>query len=553
MVITPPPPRERAGPGHYDTGRPSPVLMGAMSILVLVALGFCYWWFVQRVEVEAGRVLVLVRKVGAPLPELTQEGRELSEAVRGQVVLHPKLLEELGEPPDSTRYKGIMYEVLPEGRYFRDPFFWERMTAPAVVIGQDEVGILVRKYGKPLPPGKIVATAPDERGPLADVLMPGRYNINPFAYEVKRVAPVRIPPGFVGVQRLYHGTEPANPNDWVVQVGARGVQPDVLAPGLYYNNPYVRQIKLIDVRSHTLDLHGADAIRFPSSDSFEIALDATVEYAIQQDKAPYVLVAIGDHGDIEEKLILPYARSLSRIEGSKLLAREFISGDTRTAFQNAFFEGLRAQCALQGIEVRATPIRRIEPPAEIANPISERQVADQQIRQYENEINVARSEALVVEQEEMRKQKLAVGEAERDVVAVKTLAEQEKDGALTQANQRLEVARLELEAARETAAALLARGQAAAEVLRLHYEAEARPLADAVRAFGGGAAYAQYFYYQKLGPALKSVLASTEGPFAEIFRALAAGGGAPGAAPPWPLPPEIPATADAPLQEGGQP
>ena len=43
-------------------------------------------------------------------------------------------------------------------------------------------------------------------------------------------------------------------------------------------------------------------------------------------------------------------------------------------------------------------------------------------------------------------------------------------------------------------------------------------------AFGDGEVYAQYFFYQKLGPALKSVLASTEGPFAEIFRALTATG-----------------------------
>ncbi len=45
-------------------------------------------------------------------------------------------------------------------------------------------------------------------------------------------------------------------------------------------------------------------------------------------------------------------------------------------------------------------------------------------------------------------------------------------------------------------------------------------IVDAVAAFGDGGTYAQYFFYQKLGPALKSVLASTEGPFAEIFRSL---------------------------------
>jgi regulator of protease activity HflC (stomatin/prohibitin superfamily) len=495
-------------------------LIALAALPVLAVLIFAYVWFVQRYEVPAGKVLVLVHKTGEPLPSTTDEGQPLPDSVQHQMVLYPALLEALGEPPDSTRYKGIVYEVLAEGRYFRDPFFWRREPFPAVVIGQDEVGIKIRRYGKPLPPGKIVATEPDERGPLAEPLMPGRYNINPYAYEIRRVPPVTVPPGFVGVQRLYHGKEPNNPNDWTVAEGERGVQPTVLPPGLYYNNPFVRRIDLIDVRSHTLDLRRDEAIRFPSSDSFEIVVEATVEYAIRQDMAAYVMVAIGDHQDIEEKLILPYARSLSRIEGSKLLAREFISGQSREAFQNAFFEGLREQCAAQGIEIRATPIRRIEPPAEIASPISDRQLAEQQVKQYQNEIKVAGSEARLVEQEEMQKQNEAIGEVNREVVSIVKEAEQRKAVALTEANKRLEVAKLKLEAARENAAALLSRGQASAEVIKLKYVAEAEPLRDAVQAFGGGDAYAQYFFYQRLGPALKSVLASTDGPFADIFRSL---------------------------------
>ena len=345
-IVTPPPGGPRQPPiVRLWPQRVPRVLILIAIVPVLLILVFAYYWYVQRVEVDAGEVLVLMRKVGEPLPSFGREGEPLPDTVRTQAVLYPKLLEDLDELPDSTRFKGIMYEVLPEGRYFYDPFLWERKTVPAIVIGQDEVGILVRKFGTPLPPGKIVATTDTERGPLADVLMPGRYNVNPFAYEVKRVKPVRVPAGFVGVQRLYQGDEPDDPNDWVVQEGGRGVQPNVLPAGLYYNNPFVRRIDLIDVRSHTLDLRDEGAIRFPSSDSFEIVIEATVEYAIDQDMAAYVMVAIGDHRDIEEKLILPYARSLSRIEGSKLLAREFISGETRQAFQNAFFErSPRAVC-----------------------------------------------------------------------------------------------------------------------------------------------------------------------------------------------------------------
>ncbi len=485
--------------------------MALLGLLALGVLGVSYWWFVQRIEVDAGQVLVLVRKTGQALEGPAGE----------QVLLYPELLAALGEPPGSARFKGVVFDVVPEGRHFIDPFFYDRRVVDAVFIEQTEVGVLIRRYGKQLAPGKVVATEPDERGPLAEVLPQGRHNINPFAFDVVKVPIVQIPAGHVGVQTLYAGAAPESPNRYVVNDGERGVQPKVLPPGLERNNPFVRRIDVIDIRSHTIDLRGSEAIHFPSNDSFEIVIEGTVEYAIRQDKAPYVMVAIGDHDDIKSKLILPYMRSLSRIEGSKLLAREFIGGETRTAFQDRVFDGLRKACFEQGIEIRSALIRRIEPPHEIAEPISDRQIAEQQIRQYEEEIKVARADAQLVEQEEMQKQNEDIGEANRQVVTLVTEAEQAKAVALTEAAKRLEVARLDLEAARENAASLLARGEAEAEVARLKFQSEAEPLREAVSAFGGGEQYAQHFFLQKLAPALKSVLASTDGPLAEIFRSLA--------------------------------
>lgn len=492
----------------------------ALLVGAVVLAGSCYWWFVQRVEVGPGEILVLVRKVGKPLP---------LEADR-QVVLYPELLKKLGEPPNSVKYQGIIYEPRGEGRYFYDPFFWGREIHPAVILAkgdaagaQDEIGIKVRKYGEPLPPGKLVATEPHERGPIAEVLLPARYNLNPYAYEVKRVQPRFIPEGFVGVQTLLSGNEPENPNGYVAKKGERGIQPDVLPPGMYYNNPYVRRIDLIEARTQTLDLVNDEAIRFPSNDSFQIVVEATVQYVIRQDMAPYVMAAIGDHEDIAHKLILPFVRSLSRIEGSKLLARDFISGEQRLHWQEQVFQAVSQQCYAQGIDVQQVLIRRIDPPAQIAGPISERQVAAQEVKRFRKEIDLAKSQAKYVEQEEMQKQNKAIGDAQRDVVSVVTEAEQRKAVAITEAQKRLEVAKLKLEAARQDAEARLARGTAEAEMVRLRFEAEARPLRDAVAAFGSGEAYAQHFFYQKLGPSLKSILANSDGPFADIFRAFAPG------------------------------
>jgi hypothetical protein len=163
MPIVPPPPGGE-GPGNMRVIELRPPKIPALVLvlalgLALVALGVGYWWFVQRVEVEAGQVLVLMKRTGATLKSVDQEGNLLPEHLRDQVVLYPALREELAQIDGYERsYKGIVYEPKPEGRYFYDPFLWKRMVFPAVVIDQDECGVLIRKYGGALQAGKIVAT-----------------------------------------------------------------------------------------------------------------------------------------------------------------------------------------------------------------------------------------------------------------------------------------------------------------------------------------------------------------------------------------------------------
>jgi hypothetical protein len=99
-------------------------------------------------------------------------------------------------------------------------------------------------------------------------------------------------------------------------------------------------------------------------------------------------------------------------------------------------------------------------------------------------------------------------------------AEQRKVVMVTQANQALEVGKLELEAAEKEAAAVRSRGRAEANVILYNFKARAEPLAMAVQAFGDGTTYAQQFFLQRVAPSIKSILSNTDGPFAEIFKEL---------------------------------
>jgi uncharacterized membrane protein YqiK len=163
-------------------------------------------------------------------------------------------------------------------------------------------------------------------------------------------------------------------------------------------------------------------------------------------------------------------------------------------------------------------VRDIVPPDDIKNPINEREVAKQQILSLQQQMEVAKSAANLATQTEMANQNQKIGEANKQVVTLVKKAQQDKDVAVTKAKQDLAVAQLQLDAAKNLADATVAKGTAEANVILLNKTAEAEPLARQVAAFGDGNAYAQYFFYQKIAPSVKSILTNTDGPFADLFR-----------------------------------
>ncbi|HUN81384.1 MAG TPA: SPFH domain-containing protein [Phycisphaerae bacterium] len=509
---------------HFRAWRPRfglPPLGRAFSAAVISLLViFAFFWFVVRVEVPTNHILVLVNKTGSLLPV------DLRSDFGDQVVLYPELVSKIAKESKLTEndvkddYKGIRLDVLAEGRHWFNPFSYERLVFPATLIKQNEIGVLTRKYGRPLPFPKTVATLPDERGPVAEVLTPGRHNINPLAYEVQKFPAIQIPEGHVGVVTLLSGKDPGRKNTYVVEPGEKGVQRATLPPGLEYINPYLKQIDIVDVRSQKWDMIGDDAIHFPSSDSFTITIEGTIEWAIRPDHVAEVTVAYGDKRDILDKIILPNVRSLARIQGSKLQAREFISGKSRTVFQDRLLAELKSECWQQGIDIKSALVRDIKPPAEIAALISQREQADQEIQRYTNQIEEAKAEALLVEQQEMQEQNRGVGEAKTKVVTLTKEADQRKNVAVTKANRENSVATLNLEAAAKEAAAIRSRGEAEAKVVLYGYQAKAEPLRGAVAAFGDGTSYAQQFFFQKVAPSIQFILTNTEGPFADIFKSF---------------------------------
>jgi regulator of protease activity HflC (stomatin/prohibitin superfamily) len=505
-----PPPLPRRNPW-----RALPVL-----ILGLLVIYGGYFWMVRRVVVPAGKVLVLLKKNG-------------SRSLPGDQVIVPRAPDQKIDPAGYQKWEsqygdvnGILEQVYPEGVYFGfSPFDYEREVDDAAVVPNDKVGIIFKKFGQKLDAGQVLADPQrDQRGPLPNVLQPARYNeySNPYAYELKLVDPVKVDPGHRGVVTIMAGSAAKDPDQYLVNDGEQGVQRTTEPEGFRYLNPFVKRITPISITSQRFEMVGNDVIRFPSSDSFDIKMEGFVEWSIIPDKLSLLYVQYGSGGELipylDDKVILPYARSFSRLVGSQYTARDFISGDTKLKFQHEFESKLREACEKQGIEVLQALVRDIVPPDDIKNPINEREVAKQQILTLQQQMQVAKSAATLATQTEMAAQNQKIGEANKQVVTLTKKAEQEKDVAITKANQDLAVAKLQLDASKNLADATVARGQADANVILLHKQAEAEPLRQQVAAFGDGNAYAQYFFYQKVAPSVKTILTNTDGPFANLFR-----------------------------------
>ena len=64
--------------------------------------------------------------------------------------------------------------------------------------GTDKIAVLIHKTGKDLPSGQIIALQPDEKGILLEVLPEGRYFRNPYNWGWKIDRITDIPAGKVG-------------------------------------------------------------------------------------------------------------------------------------------------------------------------------------------------------------------------------------------------------------------------------------------------------------------------------------------------------------------
>ena len=465
--------------------------VGAALVVVLALLALPLWvWYGWRIEPANGQIAILLKKTGKDLPP--------------EDILAP-----------GPEYKGIQEEVLPEGRYFRNPWTWEWHYARMVDIPAGKFGVLVRRFGRDLPEGEILARDDGTRGILRDVLGTGKHRINPYAYEVKLYDDITVKPGHVGVVTELTGDdilapggaeEAATGSGFLVKDGAKGVSPRILKEGTHRLNPFVYSVSIVNIQSQRFELSGADAISFLTLDGFTVNAEGTLEFNLEVDKVALLSHEVGDMDDILQKIVLPAARGFSRIEGSKKNATEFIVGESRQAFQNSLEKYLKDVCKPWGVSLNSVLIRDIFAPQEVAAIIRQRELAVQEGRKIEQQIVQAKSQAELERQKALAAQNSARVAAETKSIQAKIAAEQASVEKVVAAETQLEVAARELKAAQADANARLTVAEAERKVVEVQTKKAADVLKQEVAAYGGESNYVRARLYEKTAPQLRDVV-----------------------------------------------
>ncbi|GIK17032.1 MAG: hypothetical protein BroJett003_19960 [Planctomycetota bacterium] len=524
--------------------------------LIVLAVGAGVVWTQFRFYVKDDECVVLTRKSGKELPS-------------GQSVAT--------EPGQ----KGIQEHVLGPGRYFYNPYTWEWKHVPLTVIPAGDpktwkwiksprdgrttspragdfsfsgdppkIGVVNRKVGAPSRDGSVfVSRASGEKGIWREVLTPGTYRLNPEVYAVELHPATVIPAGFVGVVTNLFGDDPADaagappsgdgapsPSQDITtaverrlaEPHERGTMRNVLQPGVYFINPKLQKVILVEVGFNEysqVKLSESENYRiaFSSETGFLIRVGVTVIWGIHPSHAAQIINEFGNVDGVLDKIIAPQLRSICRNIGATYAARDFIQGERREEFQKEMTEELRRVCGDKHVEVLLALVREVEvhAPDAAVGEVSEdiKKTIQQSFLAIESQLTKDKQrEAAIVKaalEEERKKIDIAreMIQADTRLMVADIEADGEKEAARMRAQADLEAAALQSQVAELDAQRVQILGQAAADVERFKKEAEAEGFKMLVEAFGSPHAYNLYTFAQNFQPQAIRLFFAGEGTF----------------------------------------
>jgi len=312
--------------------------------------------------------------------------------------------------------RGPQMAVIAPGTYRINPFLFSVQLADALDIPDNKVGIVTTREGLSLAAGEIAGPViaghnmfqspqifvdgKGSKGLQEQVLLAGRYFINPCFATIELVDMTEVPIAHVGVVIAYVGKEGKDvtgdtfKHGNLVSRGEKGVWIEALDPGKYPINPYTHKVTNVPTANVVLnwatgktEAHRLDAnlstITVRSADGFKFNLDVSQIIHIPRNDAPKVIARFGDMSALVTQVLEPTIGNYFRnaAQGSDIIdflkSRSVRQGEARDAISAALTE--------YNVGAVDTLIGDIVPPEELMKTLTDRKLAEQERVTYETQ------------------------------------------------------------------------------------------------------------------------------------------------------------------------
>ncbi|MEK7065062.1 MAG: SPFH domain-containing protein, partial [Patescibacteria group bacterium] len=373
---------------------------------------FLYWpWqyeisFQSFITVPIGSVGVVESRDGKPLAQ----GRVLAKNADCDMFQNAtKFLQEGGE-------RGIQINVIPPGTYRINTGLFTVKFEKAIQIGDNMVGIVTTKEGKPLPTGEIAGRETSGHNMYQDgqtfvnnggfkglqeqVMLAGTYFINPYFIEVEQVKMTEVPIAHAGVVIAYVGeagqdvTGDAFKHGNLCAKWQKGVWVEPLDPGKYAINPYTHKVELVPTANIVLnwatgktEAHKLDerlsTITVRSADGFTFNLDVSQIIHIPRTESPKVIARFGTVANLVTQVLEPIIGNYFRNTAQASDVIDFLK--QRTTRQQEAKAAIKAALDEYNVNAVDTLIGDITPPKELMKTLTDKKVAELEKSTFETQ------------------------------------------------------------------------------------------------------------------------------------------------------------------------
>jgi len=305
--------------------------------------------------------------------------------------------------------RGPQISIIPNGQYRINPRLFYVTAVNVTDVPDNSVGIVTTKEGASLKAGEIAGKevsghnsyqngqafldAGGFKGLQEQVVLAGRYFINPMFATVEIVEMTKVPIANAGVVIAYVGDEGKDvtgdsfKHGNLVSKGQKGVWVEPLDPGKYPINPYTHKVECVPTanvvlnwatgktESHNLDKN-LSTITVRSTDGFTFNLDVSQIIHIPRADAPKVIARFGNVANLVTQVLEPTIGNYFRNTAQNSDVIDFLKG--RAQRQADAKE--RISQALQEYNVVAvdTLIGDIAPPEALMKTLTDRKIAEQE-------------------------------------------------------------------------------------------------------------------------------------------------------------------------------